>query len=348
MANSIFYTTDKAEKEAVFNAIAAEKGMTPFAVEKDWWVSRTLEIIFQMDIANHLVFKGGTSLSKAWKLINRFSEDIDLAIDKEFFEGYSGDISKTKISKLRKEAGVYTTGTFFTDLQEEFKNKGYNELDFKVIDTGESDQDPRVIEIYYPNVITSSSEYVLPRVQIEISCRSLREPFTIKSFGSLVDEVYAGRDFAEPLFEVPTVNPERTFLEKVFLLHEEFHRPAEKMRVDRLSRHLYDIYHLTKAGISEKAISDKELYETIVAHRYKFSRVGEVDYNLHNPKTLNPIPVLGIIEEWKSDYAKMKDDMIYEENKPSFEDLINNLEELRTKLQALDWVFELTFPRPNS
>lgn len=348
MANSIFYTTDKAEKEAVFNAIAAEKGMTPFAVEKDWWVSRTLEIIFQMDIANHLVFKGGTSLSKAWKLINRFSEDIDLAIDKEFFEGYSGDISKTKISKLRKEAGVYTTGTFFTDLQEEFKNKGYNELDFKVIDTGESDQDPRVIEIYYPNVITSSSEYVLPRVQIEISCRSLREPFTIKSFGSLVDEVYAGRDFAEPLFEVPTVNPERTFLEKVFLLHEEFNRPAEKMRVDRLSRHLYDIYHLTKAGISEKAISDKELYETIVAHRYKFSRVGEVDYNLHNPKTLNPIPVLGIIEEWKSDYAKMKDDMIYEENKPSFEYLINNLEELRTKLQALDWVFELTFPSPNS
>ena len=348
MANSIFYTTDKAEKEAVFNAIAAEKGMTPFAVEKDWWVSRTLEIIFQMDIANHLVFKGGTSLSKAWKLINRFSEDIDLAIDKEFFEGYSGDISKTKISKLRKEAGVYTSGTFFTDLQEEFKNKGYNELDFKVIDTGESDQDPRVIEIYYPNVITSSSEYVLPRVQIEISCRSLREPFTIKSFGSLVDEVYAGRDFAEPLFEVPTVNPERTFLEKVFLLHEEFHRPADKMRVDRLSRHLYDIYHLTKAGIAEKAISDKELYETIVAHRYKFSRVGEVDYNLHNPKTLNPIPVPGIIEEWKSDYAKMKDDMIYEENKPSFEDLINNLEELRTKLQALDWAFELTFLTPNS
>ena len=348
MANSIFYTTDKAEKEAVFNAIAAEKGMTPFAVEKDWWVSRTLEIIFQMNIAKHLVFKGGTSLSKAWKMINRFSEDIDLAIDKEFFDGYSGDISKTKISKLRKEAGVYTKGTFFGELQEEFKAKGFNDLDFIVIEAEDSDQDPRVIEIYYPNVIAQPSEYIKPRVQIEVSCRSLREPFTVKSFGALVDEVYAGRDFTEPLFEVPTVNPERTFLEKVFLLHEEFHRPAEKIRVDRLSRHLYDIYHLTKAGIAEKAINDKELYETIVAHRYKFSRVGEVDYNLHNPKTLNPIPIPGIIEEWKADYAKMKDDMIYEENKPSFEDLINNLEELRTKLQALDWAFELSFPTPNS
>jgi predicted nucleotidyltransferase component of viral defense system len=347
MAKNSFYTTDKAEKEAVFNAIATEKGMTPFAVEKDWWVSRTLEIIFQMKIAKHLVFKGGTSLSKAWKLINRFSEDIDLAIDKEFFEGYSGDITKSKISKLRKEAGVYTTGTFFNELQEEFAAKGFNDLNFKVIEAEDSDQDPRVIEIYYPNVITSSSEYILPRVQIEISCRSLREPFTVKSFGALVDEVYAGRDFAEPLFDIPTVNPERTFLEKVFLLHEEFHRPIEKIRVDRLSRHLYDIYHLTKAGIADKAINDKELYHTIVAHRYKFSRVGEVNYNEHNPKTLNPIPIAAIIAEWNSDYTKMKEDMIYEENKPSFEDLINNLNDLRVKLQELDWQFELTFPIAN-
>ena len=347
MAKINFYTTEKAEKEAVFNAIAAENGMTPFAVEKDWWVSRTLEIIFQMSIAKHLVFKGGTSLSKAWKLINRFSEDIDLAIDKAFFEGYSGEISKSKISKLRKEAGIYTTGIFFEELQEEFKAKGFNDLDFIVIDAEDSDQDPRVIEIYYPNSIKSQSEYVLPRVQIEVSCRSLREPFTVKSFGALVDEVYADKDFAEPLFDVPTVNPERTCLEKLFLLHEEFHRPAEKMRVDRLSRHLYDIYHLTKAGIAEKAINDKELYETIVAHRYKFSRVGEVDYNLHSPKTLNPIPVADKMEEWKSDYAKMKEDMIYEENKPSFEDLINNLNELKIKLQALKWPFELTFSNTN-
>jgi len=207
-----------------------------------------------------------------------------------------------------------------------------------------SDQDPRVLEIYYPNVINSSSEYVLPRVQIEVSCRSLREPFSVKKFGALVDEVYADKDFVEPLFEVPTVNPERTFLEKVFLLHEEFHRPEEKMRVDRLSRHLYDIYHLTNAGIAEKAINDKELYETIVAHRYKFSRVGEVDYNLHNPKTVNPIPINEKLEEWKSDYAKMKEDMIYEENKPSFEDLLRNLEKLRGQLQEVNWQFELEFP----
>jgi hypothetical protein len=85
------------------------------------------------------------------------------------------------------------------------------------------------------------------------------------------------------------------------------------------------------------------LYETIVSHRYKFSRVGEVDYNLHHPKTLNPIPVESKIADWKLDYAKMKEEMIYGEDKPSFDDLINNLIELRKQLQMLDWPFELQF-----
>ena len=270
-----------------------------------------------------------------------------MAIDKEFFEGYSGEISKTQIGKLRKVAGAYTTGTFFKELQTAFSTKSFTQIEFKIIDSGESDQDPRIIEIYYPNVVTQPTEYVLPRVQIEISCRSLREPFAVQTFGSLVDEFYADKDFAEPLFEVPTVNAERTILEKLFLLHEEFHRPADKMRVDRLSRHLYDIYHLAKAGIATKAINDKELYETIVAHRYKFSRVGEVDYNLHHPNTLNPIPPTKVIADWEADYANMKEDMIYEENKPNFDDLINILQDLRAQLQAIAWTFELKFPTTN-
>lgn len=340
MAKIDFYNIEKEEKSAIFNAIATEKGMNPFAVEKDWWVSRTLEIIFSMDIAKHLVFKGGTSLSKAWKLINRLSEDIDLSIDREFFFTPDKDWSKKEVTEVRKQAGVYSTGNFFEDLKATFAARGFNGLEFKVVEAKDSDQDPRILEIYYPNLMAQPSEYVLPRVQIEIGCRSLREPFSNQTFGALVDEVYAGSDFVEPLFAVPTVNPERTFLEKMFLLHEEFHRPPEKRRVDRLSRHLYDIYHLTKTGIADIAINDKDLYETIVVHRHKFSHVGGVNYNSHNPKTLNPIPPEDIADDWKKDYAKMLEDMIYEENKPTYEDLIQNLTELKTKLQSLDWQFE--------
>ncbi len=343
MAKIDFYKIDNDEKAAVFTEIATQKGMKPFAVEKDWWVCRTLELIFNMPIAQHLVFKGGTSLSKAWKLINRFSEDIDLAINKEFFIISEKEWTKKEITKLRQLSGIYCSNTFVEDLKKEFEIKGYNGLVLNVIDTKESDQDPRIIDIFYPNVIKSDTEYLLPRVQIEISCRSLIEPFSLQSFGSLVDEYYSGEDFAEPLFQIPTVNPERTFLEKLFLLHEEFHRPAEKNRVNRLSRHIYDIYQLTQSGIASKAMSDKGLYESIVVHRHKFSRVSGVDYNLLNPITLNPIPPQNLISKWENDYLKMKEDMIFDDQKPSFEDLINNLKQLRVLMNELEWSFELEF-----
>lgn len=163
----------------------------------------------------------------------------------------------------------------------------------------------------------------------------------------MVDEHYPNSPFVAPLFDVPTVNPERTFLEKLFLLHEEFNKPIEKIRVERLSRHLYDVYQLAKVGIAEKAIHDKDLYETIVTHRHRFTKVGGVDYNGHNPKTLNPKPIPQMLDAWDNDYTIMKDEMIYEENKPSFADLIDNLNDLRNQLQKLDWNFELKFPIPN-
>lgn len=343
MAKIDFYHIDPAEKAAIFTEIATQKGMKPFAVEKDWWVSRTLEIIFQMPIGKYLVFKGGTSLSKAWKLINRFSEDIDLAIDPLFFFSPKNNWSKNERDKLRRQAGVYFTEEFFENLKKEFHKRGYTGLDFKTVEAKNSDQDPRILEIYYPNITFADSDYIQPRVLLEIGCRSLREPFTVKSFGSLVDEVYPDKEFTNPLLEIPTVNPGRTFLEKLFLLHEEFHRPAEKIRVDRLSRHLYDIYNLTKTGIAANAINDKELYETIVAHRHKFTKVSGVDYNLHNPKTLNPIPPKEMMADWEADYAKMREDMIYEENKPSFEDLIKNLNDLKNQLMTVEWSFKLKF-----
>lgn len=157
------------EKVAIFNEIATETGMTPFAVEKDWWVSRTLEIIFQMPIAEHLVFKGGTSLSKAWKLINRFSEDIDLAIDRQFFGIVKNELTKREITELRKKAGSYSTGNFFAEFKNEFCKYGdFEGVGFGVLESKDSDQDPVIIQVSYPNVIPKPSEYVLPRVLIEI------------------------------------------------------------------------------------------------------------------------------------------------------------------------------------
>lgn len=329
-------------KRNAYIQIAEKTGMSAFAVEKDWWVVQALSIIFEMEVGKHLIFKGGTSLSKAWNLIKRFSEDIDLAIDREFL-GFPGELSKTQRDQLRKRSSAYVSKIFYPSLQSRFKELGFNDLVFEIVETDESDTDPRVILIYYPNLIAPPS-YLEPKIQIEIGCRSLREPSTVKSFCSLVDDEYAGREFVSPSIYIPTANPERTFLEKVFLLHEEFHRPAEKMRVDRLSRHLYDILQLSRIGVADIALKDHSLYQTIVEHRHKFTRVGGVNYNEHQPQTINFLPVPEVVDAWKSDYGTMLEEMIYDDDAPKFDDLISELTVLKNRINALDWHFEMEFP----
>ena len=335
-----WYSIPAETKANAYIQIAEKTGMGPYAVEKDWWVVQTLAIIFEMEIGAHLVFKGGTSLSKAWRLIDRFSEDIDLAVDRAFL-GFDGDLSRTQVANLRKATNTYISDVFYPALIAKTKEKGLVDVAFQIIEAETNDQDPRIIEVYYPNVIPTPG-YIQPRVQIEIGCRSLREPYTEKLFSSLVDEYYPLASFAQVAINVPVVNPERTLLEKIFLLHEEFQRPAEKIRVDRLSRHLYDIYQLSKTEFAYTAFENPALYETIVNHRYKFTRVGGVDYNLHQPKHINPIPKVNLLESWKKDYTTMQAEMIYGDS-PSFDDMLATIKEFVAKINNLDWTIKGKF-----
>lgn len=330
-----FYKIPEKNKLAIFKEVADKAKLTPFAVEKDWWVVQTLAIIFEMEIGKHLVFKGGTSLSKAWDLIERFSEDIDLAVDRSFL-GFDGELTRKKeITRLRKESNRYITEEFFPELSTRFIEKGLTDVKLELVDAKDSDQDPRIIEIYYPNVIPSPG-YIQPRVQVEIGCRSLKEPFSECTFNSLIDQAYPNAPFAKKPINIPTVNPERTLLEKVFLLHEEFSRPLEKIRVERLSRHLYDVYQLSQTEFAEKAISDKDLYETIVNHRYRFAKLGGVDYNLHQAQTINIIPIPEVIDLWEKDYKVMQEQMIHGTS-PSFKELIKHLKNFNRKINEIDW-----------
>ena len=314
--------------------------MPAYAVEKDWWVVQTLSIIFEMQIGKHLVFKGGTSLSKAWGLIDRFSEDIDLAVDRAFL-GFEGELTRAGISRLRKVTSTYLSETFYPEIQQKFKDKGLDGLTFKIVEAKSSDQDPRIIEIYYPQLIESPG-YIKPRIQVEIGCRSLIEPFNTQTFSSLIDEHYKTLNFAQGPISIPTVNPERTFLEKIFLLQEEFQKPIEKIRVDRLSRHLYDVFQLSKTEFAEKAIYNSELYETIVNHRHTFTRVAGVDYNLHQPQTVNPIPPVELMKAWEADYKTMQEEMIYGDS-PSFRIMLESIKLFVTKINNLKWKINTVF-----
>ena len=339
-----WYKTDDLTKIRAYKHIASETGLTAYAVEKDWWVVQTLSIVFNLDVGKYMVFKGGTSLSKAWNIIERFSEDIDLAVDRTFF-GFDGELSKSQRTKLRKASNEYLSNVFYTELIEKFKENGLFSVDIKIKDAVSKDEDPRIIEIYYPNVIDSPG-YIKPKIQLEIGARSLREPYTIKNISSLIDTFYSDKSFAQEAIKIPTVNPERTFLEKIFLLHEEFQRPKDKIRVKRLSRHLYDIYQLSKTTFADKILNDKDLYQTIVTHRYSMTRLGGVNYNLHQPQFINPIPPDEFIKKWENDYKIMLEEMIYGDA-PDFEELIAEITKFISKLNNVKWQMDISFPNPN-
>lgn len=136
-------------KQNIFREVAIGINLPSAAIEKDWWVVRTLELVFASSIAPHTVFKGGTSLSKAWNLIDRFSEDIDLALDRRFLgiEKPDSEMTGSQVSKLRKLSAKFITEKYFPELSELFKAAGLK-VEIKLGEIKTDDQDPLIIEIY--------------------------------------------------------------------------------------------------------------------------------------------------------------------------------------------------------
>jgi hypothetical protein len=321
-------------KRNIFAETASKKALPISAVEKDWWVTHTLAIIFSMSCADALVFKGGTSLSKGWNLIERFSEDIDLALDRGYL-GFAGELSNTKIRNLRRASYDFLTTRFSKELSDKFAEFGFTDIVVKYKEVENHDQDPLIVEIYYPK-ITEQDSYLRPDVLVEVGSRSLKEPYTPTPICTLVSEIFDGRPFSDKPVIIPIVNPERTLLEKIFLLHEEYQRPPEKRRIERLSRHLYDIEKLSQTAYLQKSLQDKELYHTIVSHRDKFTHLTGVDYAKHLPEYIKIVPPEELLPLWEKDYENMSNSMVYRERLP-FNELIARLTNLQKMINAVEF-----------
>lgn len=330
--NTNWLTLSKERRIEILNQATELTGLPSVAIEKDWWVTLALNASFSLPYSKNIVFKGGTSLSKGWNLIERFSEDIDLAIDRKFF-GFDGDISKTQIKNLRKQSCEFISTIFLDDLTKILTEwKAIDECKLIAQPVKDSDKDPQVIEIHYNSVI-ETSEYLPQRVLIEVSSRSLMEPIEERKINSILSENFPQQSFVTVPFAIPTVLPQRTFLEKVFLLHEEFSQDPEKIRIDRLSRHLYDLEKLmdTKHGID--TLKNTDLYNNIVAHREKFNPLRGLDYANHIPSKIKIIPPEGVVKDYERDYVEMTKFMIYG-NPLKIDRLMKRILELQTRING--------------
>lgn len=327
-----FIKLSEKDKLNIYNQVSEKTGLPSSAVEKDWWVTLSLNIIFSLSYSKNIVFKGGTSLSKAWNLIERFSEDIDLVIDRKHL-GFEGELSKTQVKKLRKASCSFIGSEFYKDINEALIKLGVQDYELVVQETKDTDTDPLIIELQYKS-LTETSDYLRPRILIEVGARSLMEPVENKPIISMVSEEFSELPFAETEITIPVVSPKRTFLEKIFLLHEEFQKDTKFIRVERMSRHLYDLEKLMDTIHGTEALTDIELYNTIVAHRKNFNAIRGIDYANHNPQLIKIIPPEATIKEWGKDYKTMQESMFYGDT-ISFDKLMVRIAELNTRIKTI-------------
>lgn len=324
-----YFSLNLAQQRLVIEQTAAKLNLPVQAIEKDLWVTAILQVLFTLPCAHGLVFKGGTSISKVWNAINRFSEDIDLAIDRSLFD-LDGELTKKQVKKLRKESSMFVREELFGQLCEAIASTplyGLCEIEAQPDGVGDSTYpEPRIIYVKYASLFSDKIDYILPVVKIEAGARSLLEPTLNVAIKSLVDVALPSITTSLVDVEVRTAVAEKTFLEKCFLLHELFSRGVA-VSANRRSRHLYDLHMMMRKGIDKRAVSDDELWNTIHHHRSTLTSISGVDYTPDIRSRIVLTPPAECVEDWKSDYQAMQGSMIYN-NPPSFEELLQNMAEL--------------------
>lgn len=325
--NKYFILTPE-QQRLLLSQTAVKVGLPEQAVEKDLWVTVVLQLVFTLPYAEKLVFKGGTTLAKAG-LIDRFSEDIDLAIDRSQF-GIEGDLTKKQLKALRKESSLFVRDVFSVDIKSAIENAGLSGLCIVEAEPdGEGDKtypEPRKIHVKYQSVLNQPLPYLSPEVMLEVGARSLIEPYRMVKVESFVTQ-NTPIDTSVAEVAIPMAEPRKTFLEKAFLLHELF-STGKFRKAERKSRHMYDLEKMMKRPEILSAIKDDELWNSIHHHREVFTPLRDVDYTPDIRDRICLIPPENCIADWKSDYQSMCESMIYENDPLSFESLMERMKEL--------------------
>ncbi len=315
------------QRSELFSETAARKGTTTAVVEKDFWVTWVLDRLFQQpELARVLMFKGGTSLSKVYRLIERFSEDIDLILDWRELSGEDplADRSRVQQGKLNaainERAQAYISGELLA-----LVTKALDEICRCEI----ASDDPHVINIHYPAAF--SDEYLRPEVRLEIGPLAAWLPCEERTISCYAAEEFPGV-FEKKECSVKVIKAERTFWEKATILHQEAHRPEDKPQPSRYSRHYYDMAKMAGAPIKDTALADMQLLANVVEFKQRFYPRGWARYELAKPGSLRLVPEGHVLATVEADYRAMAN-MIFGDM-PGFDEVMAVLQTLQDEING--------------
>lgn len=327
------------DRAALFGETGAGRGVADTIIEKDFWVCWTLKRLFSLpkDAAASLVFKGGTSLSKAFGIIGRFSEDIDLSFDRADL-GYSGGRDPEQEGLSRKKAGQLIDD-LVADVEKHIADKLLPALRAAIVqELGEPKNDvwslsidaddPQTVNFNYPPALPAGEyqgmAYITPRVKLELGARGDPWPAEKK-----IILPYAAEDFPDffddPDTTVTVLSARRTFWEKATALHAEANRPAGSATPQYFSRHYYDLAMLLASDEGKAAATDLDLLRAVAKHKATFFRSGWANYDAARPGTLRLMPDASRIKDLRADYRAMTP-MMFDDIPPSFDDILSAIE----------------------
>lgn len=338
-----FFKRSAVEQALIIRETAARRGVLAVMVEKDFWVSWTLAVLFaHRDFGQQLVFKGGTSLSKVFGVIDRFSEDIDLSVSPAFLGISEKSVEEAGSRTQRTERMQELEAACIEQVRDRFlpeleritgaalgeRSGGGKWMEFQVDGTTHSP----VVLFHYPSNTPAGFEYLRRSVKME--------------FGSLTDQKPVGTHAIRPWmaddfpkqFEdfgcvLVALELERTFWEKATILHAEYHRDPRKLIRDRFSRHYSDMAALARHAVTERALARDDLRQRVADWKSRFFPAGWAHYELAKPGTFHLVPPEFRLAELEKDYQSMRD--MFLSSPPSFEQIVESVRQLENRINRM-------------
>ncbi|WP_170566271.1 nucleotidyl transferase AbiEii/AbiGii toxin family protein [Ruegeria atlantica] len=315
-------------REEAFQETAAQLGISKAIVEKDFWVCWSLKHLFALpSFGAHMIFKGGTSLSKAYDIIHRFSEDVDLSLDRAQlgFEGerdpenpaLSGKKQKQLLQELQDTAIRVVSGPLLKEIEVKFSAALKQDFSLSV-DPG----DAQTLLFAYPSKTNAASGYIQPVVRFEFGARGVHLPAESRRISPYVHRAFPVLLGAGDV-DVKVLGVERTFWEKATILHMLYYQDVAKPLADRMSRHYYDMAQLITHETHSRAIEKIELLDQVAHHKSVFFKAAWANYESAKPGSLKLLPNPELKTALRRDYAGMQEMIIGDS--PLFDDILKTI-----------------------
>jgi hypothetical protein len=336
MPESFFHLNVKEQEEAL-QVAASASGRPPHLLEKDIWVVWALSVLFESPLGSHLAFKGGTALSKAYRVIRRFSEDVDLTYDiRALAPQLVGNLPAglDVIPPSRSQEKKWSDAIRKELLPALIRDQAYPliQSSLEELKTATCRLTNECIFIDYKPVAAASS-YALPRVMLEFGARSTGEPANVQEVRCDIEEHIS--DVLFPVARPRVMELPRIFWEKATAIHVYCAQGGAGLH-GRFSRHLHDLMRLEEAGFIDQAIQARRIAEAVALHKGSFFvekdlNGNRIDYLEAVNGGLRLVPEAQAKEALRTDYQRMVDDGLLMEDAEPFDHLIEACRNIQTK-----------------